>query len=296
MTRQLRSELFKLRTTRATLLLLLWMFGLIVLVVLLHVFGLNANELRKASNQPKVYGWGTSIGALFAALLGATSFTGEIHTGMIRPTLLATPNRAVVIAAKVCAAALAGVLIGLFAEALVSGIASAGLAIRSIHISLTGGDFAQMLSGGAAAAALWAVIGTSIGAIVRNQVGAVVGLCVWLLLVESILIGDVPAAAKFSPGASAGALAGMIQNATGGDLLAPGLGALLLIAYAAAAASQASPRPNSATSTNQERSHATRRRPSIHRQKEHKRRRSGGDHGRGPDGRAAPHRRPRSRH
>ena len=45
-----------------------------------------------------------------------------------------------------------------------------------------------------------------------------------------------PSAAKFAPGASAGALAGMIQNATGGDLLAPGLGALLLIAYAAAAA------------------------------------------------------------
>jgi ABC-2 type transport system permease protein len=236
MTRQLRSELFKLRTTRATLAVLLWMFGLIVLVVLLHVFGLNANELRKASNQPKVYGWGTSIGALFAALLGATSITGEIRTGMIRPTLLATPNRAVVIAGKVCAAALAGVVIGFVAEALVSGIASAGLAIRGIHITLTGGDFAQMLIGGAAAAALWAVIGTGVGAIVRNQVGAVVGLCVWLLLIESILIGDVPSAAKFSPGASAGALAGMIQNATGRDLLAPALGALLLTVYAATAA------------------------------------------------------------
>jgi ABC-2 type transport system permease protein len=232
---QLQSELFKLRTTRATLTVLLWMFGLILLVVLLHVFGLNANDLRKASNQPKVYGWGTSIGALFAALLGAISITGEIRTGMIRPTLLATPNRAVVIAAKVGAAALAGMLVGLAAEALVSGIASAGLAVRGIDITLSAGEFTQMLAGGAAAAALWAAIGTGVGAIVRSQVGAVVGLCVWLLLVESILIGDVPSAAKFSPGASAGALAGMIQNATGTDLLAPALGALLLIAYAAAA-------------------------------------------------------------
>jgi ABC-2 type transport system permease protein len=232
---QLQSELFKLRTTRATLTVLLWMVGLILLVVLLHVFGLNATDLRKASNQPKVYGWGTSIGALFAALLGAISITGEIRTGMIRPTLLATPNRAVVIAAKVGAAALAGLLVGLVAEALVSGIASAGLKVRGIHITLSGGEFAQMLAGGAAAAALWAAIGTGVGAIVRSQVGAVVGLCVWLLLVESILIGDVPSAAKFSPGASAGALAGMIQNATGADLLAPAVGALLLVAYAAAA-------------------------------------------------------------
>jgi ABC-2 type transport system permease protein len=232
---QMRSELVKLRTTRTTLTLLLWMLGLILLVVLLHVFGLNADDLRKASNQPKVYGWGTSIGALFAALLGAISVTGEIRTGMIRPTLLATPNRALVIAAKVCAAALAGVLVGLVAEALVSGIASAGFGVRGIHITLTTGDFVQMMIGGAGAAALWAAIGTGVGAIVKSQVGAVVGLCVWLLLIESILIGEVPSAAKFTPGASAGALAGMIQNASAGGLLAPALGALLLLGYAAAA-------------------------------------------------------------
>lgn len=232
---QLRSELLKQRTTRATLTLLSWMLGLILLVVLLHAFGLKAADLRKAGNQPKVYGWGTSIGALFTALLGAISITGEIRNGMIRPTLLATPNRGLVIAAKIVASALAGVLVGLLAEGLVSAIASAGLAIRGIHITLSAGDFAQMLAGGAVAAALWGAIGTGIGAIVRNQVGAVVGLCVWLLLVENILIGDVPSAAKFSPGASAAAIAGMIQNASSGSLLAPAVGALLLAVYAAAA-------------------------------------------------------------
>ena len=236
MIRQLRSELLKQRTTRGTLILLAWMLGLIFLVVLLHVFGLNAHDLAKPTNQPKVYGWGTSIGALFAALLGATSITGEIRTGTIRPTLLANPNRTIVIAAKVLAAAIAGVIVGLIAEALVSGVASAGLSIRGIHITLSAGDFLQMLAGGAAAGALWAAIGTGVGALVRNQVGAVVGLCVWLLLVESILIGDVPSAAKFSPGASAGALAGMIQNVSSGDLLAPALGALVLIGYAVSAA------------------------------------------------------------
>jgi hypothetical protein len=228
--------LLKQRTTRTTLTVLAWMLGLILLVVLLHVFGLSASSLRKAANQPKVYGWGTSIGALFAALLGALSITAEFRTGMIRPTLLATPNRAIVLAAKGLAAALAGLFVGLIAEALVAAIASAGLAIRDIHITLSAGDFAQMLAGGAAAAALWAAIGTGVGAIVRNQVGAVVALCVWLLLVESILIGDVPSASKFSPGASAGALAGIIQNVSSGSLLAPALGALLLAAYAAAAA------------------------------------------------------------
>jgi hypothetical protein len=70
---------------------------------------------------------------------------------------------------------------------------------------------------------------------VRNQIGAVVGLCVWLLLIESVLIGNFPSAAKYTPGASAGALAGIIQNASANGLLAAGIGALLLGAYAAAA-------------------------------------------------------------
>jgi len=213
-TRQLRSELFKQRTTRTTVTLLAWMVGVIVLIVALHVFSLSASLLRKAADQPKVYGWGTTIGSLFAALLGAITVTAEVR--------------------KAAASALAGALVGLIAEALVSVIGSAGFAARGIHIALTAGDFAQMLAGGAAAAALWGVIGTGLGAIVRNQTGAVVGLCVWLLLVETILVANVPAAGKFSPGASAGALAGMIQSVSAGTLVAPALGALLLLAYAGA--------------------------------------------------------------
>jgi ABC-type transport system involved in multi-copper enzyme maturation permease subunit len=235
MSRLLRSELLKQRTTRTILQLPLWMVGLVALVVALHVFGFSAHELSSRENQLKIYGWGTGIGCLFAALLGALSITGEIRHGTIRPTYLATPQRARVIAAKAAASALGGLALGLLAEALTAGVSSAGLAARGIHVALGAGDFAQLLAGGAAAAALWAAIGTGVGAIVRNQVGTVVGLCVWLLLLETSLIGAVPSAAKFAPGASAGALAGAIQNQGATNLLAPALGALLLLAYAAAA-------------------------------------------------------------
>jgi ABC-2 type transport system permease protein len=230
---QLKSELLKQRTTRTTPLLLAWMLALIVLVVILHSFGLSAATLRIPKNQPKVYGWGTAIGALFAALLGGLSVTSEFRTGTIRPTLLITPNRVTVIAAKAIAAVVGGVLVGLLAETLVAAIASAAFASRGIHIAITAGGFAQMLAGGAAAAALWAAIGTGVGAIVRNQVGTVVGLCVWLLLIETILVGTVPSAAKFTPGGSAGALAGMLQSSASDKLLAPAIGALLLLLYTA---------------------------------------------------------------
>jgi ABC-type transport system involved in multi-copper enzyme maturation permease subunit len=228
----LRSELLKQRTTRTSLLLLFWMVGLVALVVLLHVFSLNAGTIAARDGQLKVLGWGTSVGALFASLLGAMSITGEICYGTIRPTFLATPNRARVIAAKVAASALAGVALGLLAEALTAGIESAGLAVRGIHIALSASDYAQLLAGGGAAAALWAAIGVGVGALVRNQVGALIGLCVWLLLIETTLIGKAPSAGKFAPGASAGALAGAIQTQTAAKLVAPALGVLLLAAYA----------------------------------------------------------------
>lgn len=236
MTAQLRSELLKQRTTRTNLLLLAWMVGLVTLVVLLHVFSFSVETLARPDNQLKVVGLGTTLGALFASLLGALSITGETRHGTIRPTFLATPRRGSVIAAKVAASALAGVAVGLLAEALTAGLEAAGLAARGIDIELSGGDYAQLLVGGAVAAALFAAIGVGVGAVVRNQVAAVVGLCVWLLFVESILLGDLPSVGKFTPGASAGAIAGAIQTQIAADLVAPALGVLLLVAYAAVAA------------------------------------------------------------
>jgi ABC-2 type transport system permease protein len=236
MSRLVKSELLKQRTTRTSRLLLVWMTGLILLVVLLHVLSLSTEHLSTAEGQLTVVGGGTSIAALFASLLGAMSITAEIRHGTIRPTFLATPRRGRVIVAKLVAGALAGVAVGLLAEGLTAAIEAAGLATRGIHIELTAGDYMQLLAGGAAAGALFAAIGVGLGAIVRQQVGAVVGLCVWLLLIETTLIGNIPSAGKYGPGAAAGAIAGAVQTQSASKLVAPALGLLLLAAYAALAA------------------------------------------------------------
>jgi ABC-2 type transport system permease protein len=237
---QLRSELLKQRTTRTNVFVLLGMVGLVVLVVLLHVLSFGVEDLSRHDNQLKIAGLGTSIGALFAALIGAMSITAEFRHGTIRPTFLANPRRARVIAAKVAASALAGFAVGLIAEVLTAGVEAAGLAARGIHVELGGDDYAQLLAGGALGAGLFAAVGVGVGAIVRNQATAVVGLCVWLLFLEPLLLGDVPAAAKFAPGASAGAIAGAIQMQIADDLVAPALGVLLLVAYAALASAAGS--------------------------------------------------------
>ena len=236
MSRLVKAELLKQRTTRTTRTLLASMVGLILLLILLHVLSLSTAHLSSADGQLKVVGWGTTVGALFAALLGALSITGELRHGTIRPTFLATPRRERVIYAKLLATAAMGIGVGLLAECLAAGIEATGLAIRGIGIELTAGDYLQLLAGGAAAAALFAAIGLGVGALVRQQVGAITGLTIWLILIETTLIGNLPSAGKFAPGASAGAIAGAIQTQSTSNLVAPAIGGLLLLLYAAVAA------------------------------------------------------------
>jgi ABC-2 type transport system permease protein len=233
--RLVRAELLKQRTTRSSLLTLVSMVALVLLLILLHGFSLSTEHISTTDAQLKVVGWGTSIGALFAALLGAISITGEIRNGTIRPTFLATPKRERVVLAKLLATSLIGVGIGLVAEGLCAGIEGGALAIRGIHVQLSAGDYLQLLAGGAAAGAFFAAIGLGVGAVVRQQVAAVIGLTLWLILIETTLIGNVPSVGKFAPGAAAGAITGAIQTQSASDLVAPGIGVLLLAVYAAIA-------------------------------------------------------------
>src|SRR6266498_5937792 len=105
------------------------MLALVLFVVLLHGLGLAAGNFDSTSKQLTVlFGWGEVLGALFAALLGAMSITGEIRHGTIRPTFLVTPLRGRVVAAKVLASGLVGILFGLLAVGVALGVGSAALA------------------------------------------------------------------------------------------------------------------------------------------------------------------------
>jgi len=121
---------------------------------------------------------------------------------------------------------------GLVATGVAAGVGTAVLSGRGVNIRLDGGDYALLVLGGGAAAALWAAIGLGVGVIVRNQVGAMVGILVWLLIIENLLVDSVPAVSRFMPGALGQAITGQRT----GTLHSPALGALLLAVYAAIAA------------------------------------------------------------
>lgn len=228
----LRTEWLKQTTTKTTLTLFVSMIGLVVLSVALHGFGFSTAQLSERSNQLRVFvEAGEGLGAVFAGLIGAMSITTEIRHGTIRPTLLATPQRARVVAAKAATSILTGLVFGLLATGLAAALGTVILSARGIAIHLDGGAYTLLLAGGAAAAALWAVIGVGLGAILRNQVTAIAVIFVWIEIIENLLVDGAPSVSKYMP-------ATLGQAITGdqiGALHTPAFGALLLAVYAAAA-------------------------------------------------------------
>jgi ABC-2 type transport system permease protein len=231
MSRHLSAELLKQRTTLTTLSLLLAMTALVGLAVAMHVFAAAPETLATRADQLKVFEAGTRIGMIFAGLVGALAITAEIRYGTIGPAFLVTPRRTPVLAAKLAVSMLVGAGFGLLAEALMVAAATAGFSARGISSQLSGGDYLQLLAGGASAAALWAAIGLGVGALVRNQVPTVVGLLAWTMLIETLLRGFVPDVGRLAPEAAGLALVGK----TADELLNPAAGAAALLLYTTAA-------------------------------------------------------------
>ena len=226
MTDQLLAELRKMRSTRTNLGLLGGMVGLILLTVLLNGFIPQAHELATYDNQYMLLSAGTSA-ALFAALIGVMAITSEFRHGTIRPTFVVTPHRTRVIAAKVTASLLMGALFGLAAIGLSFGVGSAILSVRDIPLELGTSNVLWLVLGTPAMTAAWAAIGVGLGAVVRNQVFAVIGLIVWAMVIDNLLRALVPSIGGYTPvGASAALVADPADY-----VLAATAGGLLLLGY-----------------------------------------------------------------
>lgn len=228
---ELRAEILRHRSVRVDLHLVLGMAILVLFVVLLHAASLPEADISGGREQlENVFGWAQLLGTLFAGLAGVLSVTAEYRFGTILPTMLASPTRWRVVGAKAAVGTIAGILLGLLAAGLALAAGSSVLTARGLDLSMDSGDYVSLVAGTAVAAALWGAIGVGLGAIVRDQVPAVVGLCAWLLFVETILLGDagiIGDAGRFTPGGLARAASG--QEAS----LGPAVAALALIAYAA---------------------------------------------------------------
>ena len=225
---QARAELFKIRSTRTTLGLLLGLIGLAVLVALLTGLLTTSGHLTGKEDQRELFG-SASLAGSFAALAGIMLVTSEYRFGTIRPTLLYTPRRVRVLAAKLIAGMLAGLVFGVIGEGLVFATGYAVLDGRGIGVVLDGGEITLLVLGTLAGVALWGAIGVGLGAAVRNQVGAVIALFAWGFVVENVLFALVPWVGRFGP---VHALNGLIGLTTA-HLLTPAAGGGIVIAWTA---------------------------------------------------------------
>jgi len=231
----LRSELLKVRSVRTTLGLTAAMAGLVAFAVLLHGFTLDVEFVAGADGQARVLEPGQLIGSLFGAIAGALIVTTEYRHGTIRTTFIVRPTRARVVGAKAVVALGVGALLGLLANAIALGGTWLALALRGVAWSVSTEDALGVLFGGTVGVALWAGLGLGLGGVIRNQVGAVLGLAAWLLFLERLFLGDLAdlTVSRYLPGAAGAALTGQVPVDAG--WLSVPAGGLLLAAYAVAA-------------------------------------------------------------
>jgi ABC-2 type transport system permease protein len=232
MSGQIKAELLKIRSTRTTTGLALGMIALVLLLALLSGLLTKAPHLMSSQDQLGLLSVG-SLSGVFSALAGIMLITSEYRYGTIRPTFLFSPRRSRVLAAKLAAGLLAGLAFGVAGQALGFGVGIAILDARGIHYAPGAGVTALLLGGTVAASALWGAIGVGLGAIVRNQVGAIIALLAWGFVVENLLFAFVPSVGRFAPAHAQNGLFGLTTN----HLLSPAAGAATLIAWTAALAS-----------------------------------------------------------
>ena len=223
---QTRSEFLKIRSTRTTIGLVIGLVALVLLFVLLTGLLSHTGSLSGPQDQRNFLGIG-SFASIFAALAGILVVTSEYRFGTIRPTFVFTPRRWVVVTAKYAASLLAGIVFALIGQGLTLAIGLGILSGRGIHRSLSWASIVQLGLGTLAAAALWGGIGVGVGAVVRNQIGAVIGVLVWVFVVENVLFGFVPSVGRFTPGRAQDALTGMSAD----HLLPAAAGGLVLLAW-----------------------------------------------------------------
>jgi uncharacterized integral membrane protein len=229
----LHAELIKLRTTRTFLALVGAAVGLSMLLA-----GLVAALTEPTENSVLVDVFQSDTSGLFILILAIVGISGEWRHRTITSSLLAAPDRLRFLAAKTLAFAIAGSALSALISIAVTVVGFAVLELRGLPTP-DGGELVELYVRNAIVAALLGAFGVGIGALVRNQAIAIVGILLFAFAVEPVLIALVPDVGRFAPiGALPTAITDLDPEDTGlgdVDLIAPGLALLLMLGWIGAA-------------------------------------------------------------
>lgn len=234
------AELLKLRT-RTTAALLVAMTAMVPLTVAVSIPRAGSKGAPVPLDDPALLavavGEGFGVPLVLAILLGGVAFTQEFRYGTVTPTYLVEPRRHRVLVAKCVALTLVSAVIT--TVTLVVGVPfGIGLISARDGVVSLGAQFWQMVAAGYVVMAVYAVLGVALGALVRNQITLVVGVLVWMLLVEHIVFPAYPSIGRWLPVATTYGLMqlGPAVDPDGALLSVAASGALLAVYGVAAVA------------------------------------------------------------
>ena len=192
-----------------------------------------------------VYGLAPSMGYIFPVLIGALAVTAEYRYNTILPTFSGEPRRWVVMIAKTVAAVPMGFVIAVASTAACMIGGGIGFRIEGIATQLMTASTLKYAALSILALTIWALVGVGLGMLIINQVGVILTVLGFCLIVEPILsnvlryFSATESWPKYFPSAASGSLAGghniyiTIGDAAGGayPVLSAWQGGLVLAAY-----------------------------------------------------------------
>lgn len=199
--RLLLAEWTKLRTVRSTV----WSFAILVVLVigftaLVSALTISNWDSATADNRaqftlnpvPQILGSGLFFGQLAICVLGVLVASSEYATGMIRSTLLASPHRLRMLAAKCIVFTIPVLAIG---EVLSFGSYELGKAMiaSKVHTSLSDPHVTRAVVGMGLYLAVLGLFSLAIGQLIRHTAGAitvVIALVLVLVPVSGLLPGS----------------------------------------------------------------------------------------------------------
>ena len=236
------AELRKLRTSRSTKVVLIVLAGFTALMPLLawsfaSTWDSLPPEARAHSSLgslPELLGW---VCPLFMAVFGTVAISSEYASGMIRTTFVAMPGRGLVLGAKALGVSAITFVSVLLALVLTELSVAFVIGSRSIAGQVPfDGRQVVLIVALAASAAMFALMGLSVGALTRSGPTSI-GVIAMLWYVAPLIAQHVPQpwgvwASSLMPGALAGQVSGTgNSDSVFAAALPPFIALLALVAY-----------------------------------------------------------------
>jgi hypothetical protein len=235
MIRLVRAEFLKLRSTQV------WFWMLVATVAigaLLAVGNIAPSDgIRSPEKVPDLFAaFASSPGYVVLFTLGALGVTTEFRYQTITPTVLQTPSRWSIVTAKMITYAIVGIVYAVAALLAETAVGVPWLNAKNIDIRWSDGHVQHAIIGTFGVLALFGIVGLGVGALLRNQIVAVVVGIVFLVLIENILLAipGVKHAWPYTPNGGTQAIlhTNGSDEANGVHLLPTGGGVVVLLLWA----------------------------------------------------------------